>query len=189
MITVFSTARQLSVLNALFKGQKYNQEYFVQNIFPSLLNVKKLFHARKPQSIFLCIWTTRCATMGINLSMNYVAWRFSKLLIHPTRQTSLRPIFRFSEISKENWKIVICKARPEEILTAFQELWDNITFEEFQMAFKSWRDQLRWIIEHDEDHFRKWQISNSAISWISKNRGTFSLLFGQSVSPESPISS
>jgi len=26
---------------------------------------------------------------------------------------------------------------PEEILKAFHELWDNITFEEFQMAFES----------------------------------------------------
>jgi hypothetical protein len=26
---------------------------------------------------------------------------------------------------------------PEESLTAFQELWDNITFEELQMAFES----------------------------------------------------
>jgi hypothetical protein len=32
---------------------------------------------------------------------------------------------------------------------AFQELWDNIPFEEFQMVFESWRDRLRWIIEHD----------------------------------------
>jgi hypothetical protein len=44
---------------------------------------------------------------------------------------------------------------PEEILTAFQELWDGITFEELQMVFESWHDRLRWIIEHDGDYFRK----------------------------------
>jgi hypothetical protein len=44
---------------------------------------------------------------------------------------------------------------PEEILTALQKLWDNITFEELQMIFESWRDRLRWIIEHDGESFRK----------------------------------
>jgi hypothetical protein len=32
---------------------------------------------------------------------------------------------------------------PEEILTAFQELWNDITFEELQMVFESWRDRFR----------------------------------------------
>jgi hypothetical protein len=44
---------------------------------------------------------------------------------------------------------------PEEILTTFQELWDNITFEEHEMVFESWRDLLRWVIEHHGEHFRK----------------------------------
>jgi hypothetical protein len=44
---------------------------------------------------------------------------------------------------------------PEEILAAFQELWDNITFEGLQMVFESWRDRLRCIIKHDGEYFGK----------------------------------
>jgi hypothetical protein len=44
---------------------------------------------------------------------------------------------------------------PEEIVTAFWELTDNITFEELQMIFESCCNRLRWIIEHDEEYFRK----------------------------------
>jgi hypothetical protein len=44
---------------------------------------------------------------------------------------------------------------PEEIITAFQELWDSITFEELQMLFESWRNRLRWTIEDDGECFRK----------------------------------
>jgi hypothetical protein len=40
---------------------------------------------------------------------------------------------------------------------------------------------LRWIIEHDEEYFREWQIYKSAISSTRKNRHTFSLLFGHLV--------
>jgi hypothetical protein len=49
------------------------------------------------------------------------------------------------------------------------------------MVLESWRDRLRWIIEHDGEYFYKWHISKSAISWTSKNRGMFSLLFGHPV--------
>jgi hypothetical protein len=44
---------------------------------------------------------------------------------------------------------------PEHILAAFQELWDGIIFEELYMIFESCRDRLRWIIDHDGEHFRK----------------------------------
>jgi hypothetical protein len=47
VITAFLTARQSSTLDVLSKGQKYNQEYFVQKILPSLPNEKKRFSHRK----------------------------------------------------------------------------------------------------------------------------------------------
>jgi hypothetical protein len=65
---------------------------------------------------------------------------------------------------------------PEEIFRTFQELWDDIIFEELQMVFESWRDRLCWIIEHDGEYFRKSDIYKSAISWTSNTRRTFSFL-------------
>jgi hypothetical protein len=44
---------------------------------------------------------------------------------------------------------------PEEILTILQKSSDNVIFEEFQMVLESWRDRLRWIIEHDGEYFRE----------------------------------
>jgi hypothetical protein len=41
MITVFFTARQLIALDVLPKGQRYDQEYFVQKILLSLLHDRK----------------------------------------------------------------------------------------------------------------------------------------------------
>jgi hypothetical protein len=46
-MTVLSTARHLVALHALPKGQKCNQEYFVQNILLSLRNEKKCFSRMK----------------------------------------------------------------------------------------------------------------------------------------------
>jgi hypothetical protein len=52
MITVFLTAQQLIVLDALPEGQKYNQEYFVQNILRSLLHEKRCFSPKKTEINF-----------------------------------------------------------------------------------------------------------------------------------------
>jgi hypothetical protein len=57
---------------------------------------------------------------------------------------------------------------PEQIVRAFQELWDNRIFEELQSILESHPDRLRWIIEYDEEYFRKWHSYKSGISWISK---------------------
>jgi hypothetical protein len=43
----------------------------------------------------------------------------------------------------------------EEKVMVFQDLRDNITFEELQMIFESWHDRLRWIIEYGTEYFRK----------------------------------
>jgi hypothetical protein len=47
MITMCLTARQLIALDALPKGQKSNQEYFVQDILSPLLDEKKRFSCQK----------------------------------------------------------------------------------------------------------------------------------------------
>jgi hypothetical protein len=47
VIPAFFTAWQSIALDILLKGQKYNQKYFVDNIFPSLLNEKKHFSRQK----------------------------------------------------------------------------------------------------------------------------------------------
>jgi hypothetical protein len=47
IISVFFTARQFIAVDAFPKRQKYNQEYFVHNIFPLLLNEKKRFSGQK----------------------------------------------------------------------------------------------------------------------------------------------
>jgi hypothetical protein len=65
-MTAFFTAARSIALDSLPKWQKYDQEYFVQNIFPSLLNEKKRFSRQRTAIIFLCTWTTRWATMGID---------------------------------------------------------------------------------------------------------------------------
>jgi hypothetical protein len=50
MITLFFTPRKVIVLDVLTKGHKYNQQSFVDYIFPDLEKANLSFHPRMPES-------------------------------------------------------------------------------------------------------------------------------------------
>jgi hypothetical protein len=73
MITVFSQrGSQLPCMSSL-KSRNTTKNILFRRYFRLCSKRKNVSHARKPQLIFLCTWTTQYATMRINLLMNYVA--------------------------------------------------------------------------------------------------------------------
>jgi hypothetical protein len=52
MTVIFFTARQLILLEALPKGNKFNQQYFVDRFFPDLKTENLTFYRRMPLIIF-----------------------------------------------------------------------------------------------------------------------------------------
>jgi hypothetical protein len=136
MIAVFFTAGQFIVLDALPKGQKCNQKYLVQNILPSLLNEKKRFSCQKPAIKFHVDMDT---SMCHNEHEFVNELRCLKILKapHPPYSPDISPcdfcIFRDFKRKLKNSHL----QGSDEILTAFQELWNIITFEELQMVFQS----------------------------------------------------
>jgi hypothetical protein len=151
---MFFTTWQSIALDSLLKGQKYNQEYFVQNIFPSLLNDKKRLSRQKTATNF-----SRHLSNFMCHNEDQVVDELRRLKIlralHPPYSPgiSLCDFWMFRDF-KGKPKDCYLQA-PEEILTTFQKSWENMTFEEVQKAFESMRDWLRWIIEHDSEYFCK----------------------------------
>jgi hypothetical protein len=52
MITVFFTARQLILLDVLPKGSKFNQQYFIDDVFPDFKTENLNFRRRMPIATF-----------------------------------------------------------------------------------------------------------------------------------------
>jgi hypothetical protein len=50
MTTLFLTARKLIVLDVMSKGYKYNQQYFMNYVFPDLKKANLSSHGRMPES-------------------------------------------------------------------------------------------------------------------------------------------
>jgi hypothetical protein len=51
MITIFFAARQLILLDVLPKGSKFNQQYFIDYVFPDLKTENPNFRRRMPLAI------------------------------------------------------------------------------------------------------------------------------------------
>jgi hypothetical protein len=154
MIMAILTARQFISLDTLPKRQKCNQEYFVQSILPSFLNEKKRFSRQRT--------AIKCSgPRGNSMCRNghRVADELRRLKIlrvpHPSSSPDISPcdFWMFGDF-KGKLKDRHLQGLAEDFM-AFHELWDTITFEELQMGFESWRDRLRWIIEHHRGYFRK----------------------------------
>jgi hypothetical protein len=62
MMTIF-TGTHFLVLEALPKGRKFNQNYFLEEVLPSLSRQKGQIAEINLNSILSSIWTTRCVIM------------------------------------------------------------------------------------------------------------------------------
>jgi uncharacterized protein (DUF488 family) len=52
MLTVFFTSRELFVLDAMLKGQKYTLDYFVRKVVPEVQSERSRFARRKTMVVF-----------------------------------------------------------------------------------------------------------------------------------------
>jgi histone-lysine N-methyltransferase SETMAR len=135
MISVVFTARQLIALDALPKGQKWNQEYFTQNVFSSLLNEKKHLSRQKIATNFsLHMNNSMCH------NMHRIVDELRRLKIfrasHPPYSQDISPC-NFWIFGDFKAKLKDCHLPGlEEILKAFPKLRDSIILEELQMGFE-----------------------------------------------------
>jgi hypothetical protein len=102
MIMVFLPTRKVIALDALPTGEKFNQEYFVQNPIPSLLHEKKRFLRQKTAINSAVPMDSSMCHNGHRVVDESCRLKIFRDPIHPTRQTSIPATFGCLEISKEN---------------------------------------------------------------------------------------
>jgi hypothetical protein len=84
MITIFFTARQPILLDALPKGNKFNQQYFIDYVFPDLKKENRNFRRRMPLATF---WVHMNNSMDQNSCQNSTIITLHDCRIHPIRET------------------------------------------------------------------------------------------------------
>jgi hypothetical protein len=82
MMTIFFTSTGLLVLEALPKGMKFNQDYFIQAVLPGLSNESSEFHAGRVSRSFQFTWTIQCVAMVTKFRGNLTKEASNELHVH-----------------------------------------------------------------------------------------------------------
>jgi hypothetical protein len=141
MITISFTAGQLILLDVLPKGSKFNQQYFIDYVFPDLKMDNRNFRRRMPPAIWVHMDNSMChngSKVVSKCDKHHIA-----RLPHPPYSPDLNPcdFWLFGMLKG------ILKDREfylhDEIEGAITTAWNDLTFNEVQSAFHNWMNRLR----------------------------------------------
>jgi hypothetical protein len=151
MITIFFTAHQLIALDVLPKESKFNQQYFIDYVFPDFKTENRNFRRRMPLATF---WVHMDNSMCHSASE--VVSKFDKhhiaRLLHLLYSPDLSPcdFWLFGMLKG------ILKDREfhshDEIEETITMAWNDLTFNEVQSVFHNWMNRLRWVIENGGEY-------------------------------------
>jgi hypothetical protein len=147
MITIFFTACQLILLDVLPKGSKFNQQYFIDCVFPDLKTENLSFRGRTPLATF---WVHMDNSMCHNESkvMSKLDKHHNARLSDPPYSPDLNPyhFWLFGMLKG------ILKDREfhshDEIEEVTMMAWNDLTFDEVHSVFHNWMNRFRWVIEN-----------------------------------------
>jgi hypothetical protein len=144
---MFFTARQLILLDVLPKGSKFNQQYFIDYLFPDSKTENRNFRRRMPLATF---WVHMDHSMCHNES------KFDKHYIvrlpHAPYSPDLSPCdFWLFGMLKGTLKDLEFHSH-DEIEEAITMAWNDLTFDEIQSAFHNSMNRPRWVIENGGEY-------------------------------------
>jgi hypothetical protein len=151
MITIFFTVGQLIRLDILPKGSKFNQEYFIDSVFPDLATENLNFRRRVLLAIFSVHMDNSMCHNGSKVVSKFDKHHIERLP-HPLYSPDLS--------SCDFWLLGMLKRilkdrefhSHDEIEEAITMAWNDLTFSEVQSVFHNWMNLLRWVIENGGEY-------------------------------------
>jgi len=154
MVTIFFTSERLLVNQVLPSGRKFNQDYFIEAILPSLYREKTNYERRKDLQTF-CVHMDNSMCHNGQKVKHEMAKKHIFRADHPPYSPDLSPC--------DFWLFGMLKTRmqdreftsPQSILSEITSIWNGLTFDEIQSVFRDWMERLTWVIEHDGEYIIK----------------------------------
>jgi hypothetical protein len=87
MITIFFVVPQLVLLDALPKGSKLNQQYFIDYVFPGLQMENRNLRRRMPLATFWVHMDTSMCHNGLKVVQNWTSITVHDCRTYPIRET------------------------------------------------------------------------------------------------------
>ena len=154
MITIFFTGNRLLKLAYLPQGQKYNQEYFINEILEGInqeCNRGAGYRVTKTMKIHM----DNCRVHNALETSRAIGRMKIERLVQPPYSPDLSPcdfwFFGRAKTALQNRRF----ANADEVIEALTNLWDSVTFEELHSVFLNWIERLEWVIRHSGEYFTK----------------------------------
>jgi hypothetical protein len=150
-IMLFFTRRQLILLDVLPKGNNFNQQYFIDYVFPDFKTENRNFRRRMPLAIFWVHMDNSMCHNGSKAMSKFDKYHIARLP-YPPYSPDLSPcdfwlfgmlkgILKDQEFHSHN--------EIEEVITM---AWNGLIFDGIQSIFHNWMNQLRWVIENGGEY-------------------------------------
>jgi hypothetical protein len=151
MITIFFTALRLILLGVLPKGSKFNQQYFIDYMFPDLKTENRNFRCRMPLATFWVHMDNSMCHNGSKVVSKFDRYHIARLPHAPYSPDLIPCDFWLFEMLKG-----ILKDRGFHSHDAIEEAitmaWNDLTFDEVESVFQNWMNRLRWVIENGGEY-------------------------------------
>jgi histone-lysine N-methyltransferase SETMAR len=158
MFTIFFTDKKLLIADYHPKGQKYNQDYFISDIFSELEREKMGYERRKQGRIFFVYQDHPKSHEGGKTQGKFDMKGLVRAL-HPPYSPDLSPCdFWFFRMAKGKMKDREFHA--VQGIRGLTEIWNDLTFEDVQSVFLEWKVRLNWVIENGGEYSSQYNKKN-----------------------------
>jgi transposase len=141
IITIFFTSAGLLVLNFLLKETKFNQDYFIDAIFPELYS-ERIGIARRKGESSLAVHMDNSMYHGDAKIIEKLGKEHIARAFHPLYSRDLSPCdFWLFGMLKEKIKDRVFRSE-QHILAAITRTRNELAFEDIQRVFLNWMERL-----------------------------------------------
>jgi hypothetical protein len=151
MVTIFFSGLHLIILKALRLGTRFNQEYFIIEILPGIVNEgRQIIHRIQRGTFYVHVDNSMCHNGHIVTEQ--LATKMLERVAHRAYSPDLSPCgFWLFRMLKQKITDRVFRT-PEEILTTIRKIWSEVTLEKLQSVFSNWIERLEYIIAHEGEY-------------------------------------
>jgi hypothetical protein len=152
MLTIFCTSTRLLVLEARPKGTKFNQDYFIDAIFPRFYHERRRISRKVGFSAFSVPMDNSMCHNGNKISEK-LAKRSIERAPYPPYSPDLSPCdFWLFGMLKHNMKDREFQSQ-QTMLSAVAKMWNGLTFADVQRVFQEWMERLTWVVGNSGESY------------------------------------
>jgi hypothetical protein len=154
MLTVFLSGERLLVLEALLKGRKLNQNYFLQSVLSAITNSKRRY-CQENRGADCCVHMDNATPHNGARVASIMDRQHVLRTPHPpySPDISLCDFSLFGAV-KHTMKDIELNFT-EQIVTIAAKVSADLTFEDVQRVFEEWITPLEWVTANGGEYFIK----------------------------------